>query len=498
MGLRDMKIKTKMQLFFMTTIVILMLAVMAIMTIISKKAIDHNLEPYQQILDETAIKAIEAGLQLNDPKEVASSLEPFLQKEIFSFVAVKTSEGEEVFRYRQKGFSPIEFSQTGGPIKIKGETFKEYPVEAEGSSIGTIMIGTSLAKENLAIRKIQMTIGFLGLGTVGIFFLIVMFVSSMISDPIHEFTESALEIAQGNLNQHIKSNRGDEIGDLQKAFSKMVLGLRELVSEVNGGANQIAAASEELKASSGQMTTNSENASRQANAVSSASEQMNQNVQAVATAAEELSVSIKEISRNVQEAAQKTNEAVTMAGSTNLTIGKLGTSSKEIGEVLNVINSIAQQTNLLALNATIEAARAGEAGKGFAVVANEVKELAKETSTATDQIRKKIEAIQTDSRGSVEAIQEIGRIVDQINGISTTIAGSVEEQAATTSEITRSIMEAARGTSEVVQSIAEVKTASTGTAERSVSILTASESLSQMGDGLKKIVSRFNIRSDGK
>ena len=497
MRLQDMKIKTKMQLGFMTAIVILMLAMMMVMTPIVKKAINQNLRPYQKILDQTAVKAVEVGLQFSDQQEVASSLEPFIQHGIFSYVAVKDRQGEEVFSYRQEGFSPIDLNNAGERVEIKGETFEEYPVEVEGNPIGTIIIGTSLEKQKKAIQKIRVAIGLLGLGTIGIFFLIVMLISNMISNPIHEFTERALEIAQGNLNQAIKSNRGDEIGDLQRAFAKMVTGLRELVSEVDMGANQIASASEELKASSRQMTTNSENASRQANAVSSASEQMNQNVQAVATAAEQLSVSIKEISRNVQEAAQKTNDAVKMASSTKVTIGKLGASSNEIGEVLKVINSIAQQTNLLALNATIEAARAGEAGKGFAVVANEVKELAKETSSATDQIRQKIEAIQRDSKGSVEAIQEIGRIVDQINGISTTIAGSVEEQAATTSEITRSIMEAARGTSEVVQSIAEVKSASTGTAERSLNILTASETLSQMGDGLKNIVNRFNIRSNG-
>jgi methyl-accepting chemotaxis protein len=268
--------------------------------------------------------------------------------------------------------------------------------------------------------------------------------------------------------------------------------LKQSISQM---AESVAAASEELSASSRQLQTNSEEATRQAGAVSAASEQTDQNVQSVATAAEEMTATIKEISKNVQEATRVTAQAVQISEGTNRTIGKLGESSAEIGKVIKVITSIAQQTNLLALNATIEAARAGEAGKGFAVVANEVKELAKETAKATEEIGRKIEAIQADTQGAVTAIGEIGAVIGQINEIATTIAGAVEEQAATTTEISRSVAEAARGTGEVVGNIAGVETASRNTTEGAANVLAASQSLAKMAGELRALVGES---SDGQ
>ena len=179
--------------------------------------------------------------------------------------------------------------------------------------------------------------------------------------------------------------------------------------------------------------------------VSKAAQQVSQNLQTVATGAEEMGVSIKDIAKNATEAAKVATSAVKVAETTTAIVSKLGESSTEIGQVIKVITSIAQQTNLLALNATIEAARAGEAGKGFAVVANEVKELAKETAKATEDISRKIEAIQTDTKAAVDAIASICGVINQINDISCTIATAVEEQNATTNEMSRNVSEAAHG-----------------------------------------------------
>ena len=190
---------------------------------------------------------------------------------------------------------------------------------------------------------------------------------------------------------------------------------------------------------------------------------MSKNVTTVSTGTEEMGASIKEIAKSANEAAKVATSAVKVAERTNATVAKLGETSAEIGNVIKVITSIAQQTNLLALNATIEAARAGEAGKGFAVVANEVKELAKQTAKATEDISRKIEAIQGDTKGAVEAIAQIGKIINQINDIQNTIASAVEEQTATTGEISRNVSEAARGSNEIAQNITGVAQAARST-----------------------------------
>ncbi|HVJ81971.1 MAG TPA: methyl-accepting chemotaxis protein, partial [Planctomycetia bacterium] len=222
-----------------------------------------------------------------------------------------------------------------------------------------------------------------------------------------------------------------------------------------------------------------------------AAEEVSGNVSTVAAGAEQMGASIKEIAKNAAEAAKVGSAAVRVAETTNDTIGKLGESSAEIGNVVKVITSIAQQTNLLALNATIEAARAGEAGKGFAVVANEVKELAKQTAKATEDIGHKIETIQSDTAGAVRAIGEIGRIIGQINDIQNAIAGAVEEQTATTGEINRNISEAARGSEEIARNVAGVAVAAQGATEGAADTQRASGELSRLAESLQSLVSRF-------
>jgi methyl-accepting chemotaxis protein len=190
--------------------------------------------------------------------------------------------------------------------------------------------------------------------------------------------------------------------------------------------------------------------------------------------------------------------AVKTAETTNATVAKLGESSAEIGQVIKVITSIAQQTNLLALNATIEAARAGEAGKGFAVVANEVKELAKETAKATEDISRKIEAIQGDTKGAVEAIGEISGVISQINDISSTIASAVEEQTATTNEISRNVQEAARGGSQVTENILAVAQAAKSTTQGANDTQTAAAELARMAAELQKVVAQFKYADSAR
>ncbi|MDZ4849632.1 MAG: methyl-accepting chemotaxis protein [Pirellulaceae bacterium] len=302
--------------------------------------------------------------------------------------------------------------------------------------------------------------------------------------------------ASGDLTQSITVTGDDPIGQMGMGLDRFFRDLRKSVASIADNATALAGASEELSAVSAEMSSNAGETSSQAIVVSAASEQVSANVQTVATGVDEMNMAISEIAKNASEAARVSQQAVTVANNTNKTIAKLGESSIEIGKVVKVITSIAEQTNLLALNATIEAARAGEAGKGFAVVANEVKELAKETAKATEDISHKIETIQTDTQGAVEAIRQISDVINQINDISNTIASAVEEQTATANEMGRNVSEASKGSGEIAQNITAVATAAQSTTQGANNTQQAASELSRMASDLQQLVSQFKYQKD--
>ncbi|MBI5427470.1 MAG: HAMP domain-containing protein [Nitrospinae bacterium] len=278
---------------------------------------------------------------------------------------------------------------------------------------------------------------------------------------------------------------------MQKREKESAENMREVMAQVTEIVHSLASASEELTVVSNQMGNNAEHTFNQASGVSVSADQISKNVQTVAAGTEEMSASIQEIASSSNRAADVVGVAVKGAEKANRIIVKLGQSSGEIGEVIKVITSIAEQTNLLALNATIEAARAGEAGKGFAVVANEVKELAKETAKATEDIGKKIQAIQTDTHEATESIGEISKIVNQIDEISNSIASSVEEQTATTNEMSRNITEAAKESMEIAQNAVTVTHSAESAKEGAKNTQAAAKELAQMASNLQTLVSRF-------
>jgi len=314
-------------------------------------------------------------------------------------------------------------------------------------------------------------------------------------DELRVKMESILEgvnaASRGDLTREISVKGADALGQMGEGLGKFLANLRGNVANIAQTAQALANSSRQITAVSQQMAANAEETAMQANVASAAAEEVSKNVTMVSTSAEQMGASIKEIAKSANEAAKVATSAVKVTLRTNATVAKLGESSAEIGNVIKVITSIAQQTNLLALNATIEAARAGEAGKGFAVVANEVKELAKQTAKATEDISRKIEAIQADTKGAVEAIAQISTIINQINDIQNTIASAVEEQTATTGEISRNVSEAARGSNEIAQNITGVAQAARSTTEGASNTKASADELSRIALDLQKLVSQF-------
>lgn len=317
------------------------------------------------------------------------------------------------------------------------------------------------------------------------------YMSSKLTAQFRNIAQVMLVVSQGDLSQTIDIENVGEFQALTSNVNTMITNLRSSIQEITEVATTVASSSEEFSAVSQEMTKNATQTAEQATSASASADQVSQNAIIVATAVEEMNASIREIAKNAAEGAQVATGAVKTADDTNTTITKLGNSSIEIGKVIKVITSIAQQTNLLALNATIEAARAGDAGRGFAVVAGEVKELARATAKATDDISQRIETIQTDTKSAVDAIAEISTVINQINDIQNTIASAVEEQTATTNEIARNVTEAAKGATDIAKNISVVAINAQNTTTGAANTSQAANELSRMAVDLQKIVSKF-------
>ncbi len=404
----------------------------------------------------------------------------------FQEAAMKHAAGSERDAIAKAG---DQFADTATPVteainKPLGEMADSFAALLKRSS-------EDMDAENRSLNLTTAVVTLVALGN-GVF--VAVFLSRKIAGATRSVLRQAEAIAAGDLtHDELKVRSRDELGDLTTAINKMSSSLKRMILAITENSIHVAAASEELSSTSQQITANSEETSAQAKVVSNATQQVSQNLQTVATGAEEMGASIKEIAKNASEAAKIATSAVKVAETTTATVSKLGDSSNEIGQVIKVITSIAQQTNLLALNATIEAARAGEAGKGFAVVANEVKELAKETAKATEDISRKIEAIQTDTRAAVEAIASISEVINQVNGISSTIATAVEEQNATTNEMSRNVSEAAHGSEEITSNIAGVAQAAESTSRGAGDTQKAAQQLVETSAELRRLVEKFKI-----
>jgi methyl-accepting chemotaxis protein len=309
-------------------------------------------------------------------------------------------------------------------------------------------------------------------------------------DPVREAVEA---LARGDLTHEITDVSEDELGQMSAALSEGIGRIRAMVSGVVTTAGTITGMVGELTRANESVVEAARAGMQHAQSVSGSAAAVSGNVGQLATGAEEMTASIRDISRSAQEAASVANDAVGIVESTNGTLTQLGNSSAEIGNVIKVITGIAEQTNLLALNTTIEAARAGEAGKGFAVVANEVKELAQETAKATEDVSRRIQAIQADSGQAVTAVGKIGDTVNQINALQDTIAAAVEQQTAAAAEIDRNIGVAAGGSRDIATGAQAVAGSTEASAQRIEESRTISARLADRAADLEERVAQFTV-----
>ena len=389
----------------------------------------------------------------------------------------------------------------------------------------------STAQENNRAAKAQVSVQVAWANQLNVGMTVVVMISLIgamafsflgVARPMTRLNGALGAMAGGNLNVVIPgAGRGDEIGDLAKTVvvirenaeqkardeaeakinqdqiaarqrkADMVKLANDFESAVGEIVETVSSASTELEASASTLTATAERSQELTTMVAAASEEASTNVQSVASATEELSSSVNEISRQVQESARMAADAVGQARSTTGRVSELSKAATRIGDVVQLINTIAEQTNLLALNATIEAARAGEAGRGFAVVASEVKALAEQTSKATGEIGQQITGIQAATQDSVSAITEISGTIEKLSEISSTIAAAVEEQGAATQEISRNVQQAAHGTQQVSSNIVDVQRGASETGSASSQVLSAAQSLSGDSNRLRLEVGKF-------
>ena len=438
--------------------------------------------------------------------------------------AAKAELKQKLADYQRDFFAWMEKALTlAGELKATSESFSAVEPVIEAVSKAINGIRTEADRSDATMRdniqwQMEIAILLIGCGVLGVGF----FIGRSVSKPLTAMTAAMIELAKGNFAVVLPGlSRADEIGEIAQAVEtfkinaeqkardeaearskqdRVVAELRKadthkLADAFEGAVGEIvetvSSAATELEASANTLTATAERAQQIATTVAAASEEAATNVQSVASASEELTSSVNEISRQVQQSSRVANEAVGQAQKTNDRVGELSKAAARIGDVVELINTIAGQTNLLALNATIEAARAGEAGRGFAVVASEVKALAEQTAKATGEISQQISGIQAATHDSVGAIREIGHTIGQMSEISSTIAAAVEQQGAATQEISRNIQQAAAGTSQVSSNITDVQRGASETGSASSQVLSAAKSLSRDSNRLKLEVGKF-------
>ncbi len=394
-------------------------------------------------------------------------------------------------RYHERAVAAVDGS---GRLDEFMAVFRE--VEGQAEAVRALIAAANDASRAAAdargrqLERLALGLAVAGAGLMG---LVLALVGRSILTPIRLVGRRLAEVAEGDgdLSARVAYDGEDELGELARAFNTFVAKIEETVHLIAENATALAAAAEQLSAVSRQLTASSDTGRAQSGQAATTAGGVSSSVQSIATGVEELSSAIKEIARSAAEAATVASEAAVLAGEADRTVERLGAGSAEIGVVLTSITAVAQKTNLLALNATIEAARAGDAGKGFAVVAHEVKELANQAAASSEDIGRRIEAVQQQVGEVVQAIRRIAKVVDQINQYQGGIASAVEQQSAVANEMGRGVQDAAGGTTEIAQVMLEAaRTAEESSTAAGEAARTAAE-LARMSSALERLVGQF-------
>lgn len=447
-----------------------------------------------KLIDRDKSNRVEFGkaLQKLEGMLVEASYQPLFQKVKTSRKLFEDSTDKTIELFLQgRRAEAVERLSQDGASKLKPlQSALQDLIETQNEAM--ITAGKTAASVYAASRNIL-----LGLGAIALFIGVVMAstVTSSIVRPLGKAGGVVKSVANGDLTAVLAVDGKDEISYISEQLNGMVGGLRGSFSDLQLTAEHLQKVSSELGGASSQVSANSEQSTSQIREVSTASETVSNNISSVAAAAEEMTIAVRDIAKQTGDASRVAGRAVEVANVTNSTMANLGTASEQIGSVVRTISTIAQQTNLLALNATIEAARAGEAGKGFAVVAHEVKELASQTAKATDEISLQINLVQTLTSEAVCAITEITEIIDQINAIQSVIAGAVEEQAATTSEISKLTADASADSRGISNNLTEVSHAAESSTRAAAQTNEAASELETVAKQLADLVSRFRLGS---